>query len=82
KGPPVGAARTESAAARARRTQKELARLETQLGRLEERIAGLHELMAAVAHDHVRLGELTAELNEVLQRREDLEQAWLAAADE
>jgi ABC transport system ATP-binding/permease protein len=78
----VAAAGTESTAARARRTQKELARLETQLGRIDEQIAGLHEQMAAAAHDHVRLGELNAELNDVLQRKEDLEEAWLAAADE
>jgi ABC transport system ATP-binding/permease protein len=76
------AAGTESTAARARRTQKELARLETQLGRIDEQIAGLHEQMAAAAHDHVRLGELNAELNDVLQHKEDLEEAWLAAADE
>jgi ABC transport system ATP-binding/permease protein len=78
----AAAAGTESTAARARRTQKELARLETQLGRIDEQIAGLHEQMAAAAHDHVRLGELNAELNDVLQRKEDLEEAWLAAADE
>ncbi len=82
KAPATPAARPESAAARARRTRKELARLETQLGRIDDQITGLHELMAAAAHDHVRLGELNAELNEVLQRKEDLEEAWLAAADE
>jgi ABC transport system ATP-binding/permease protein len=75
-------ARPESAAARARRTQKELARLETQLGRIDDQIAGLHQLMAAASHDHVRLGELNDELNTVLRRKEDLEEAWLAVADE
>ncbi|HME74753.1 MAG TPA: ABC-F family ATP-binding cassette domain-containing protein [Mycobacterium sp.] len=76
------AERAESAGARAHRIRKELARLETQLGRIDEQIAGLHQLMAAAAHDHVRLRELNAELNEVLRRKEDLEEAWLAAADE
>ncbi|MCW2654372.1 MAG: ATPase component of transporter with duplicated ATPase domain [Mycobacterium sp.] len=78
----TAAARTESAAARARRVEKELARIENQLGRLDERIADLHEQMVAWAHDHVRLGELNAELNEVLERKEELEEAWLSAADE
>jgi ATP-binding cassette subfamily F protein uup len=79
---PAGGGRGESAAARARRTNKELARLEAQLGRIDDQITGLHERMAAAAHDHVRLGELTAELNEVLRRKDELEGAWLAAADE
>ena len=82
KASPATAARSESAAARARRTQKELARIESQIGRVDERIAGLHELMAAAAHDHVRLGELNVELNDALRRKEYLEAAWLAAADE
>jgi ATP-binding cassette subfamily F protein uup len=72
--------RAESASARERRTGKELARIEGQLGKLDERIAALHETMAAASHDHVRLGELTAELGELLARKEGLEEAWLAAA--
>ena len=72
----------ESAGARARRTGKELARIENQLGKAEQRIAELHEQMAAAAHDHVRLGELNAQLSEVLARKEELEEAWLAAADD
>jgi ABC transport system ATP-binding/permease protein len=39
--------RTESAAARARRTGKELARIESQLDTLDERIAELHRAMVA-----------------------------------
>ena len=74
--------RVESAAARTRRTGKELARIETRLGKLEQRISGLHEEMAAAAHDHVRLGELNAELGEVLAAKDELEQAWLEAADD
>jgi hypothetical protein len=38
--------------------------------------------MAAVANDHVRLAELNTELNALLTRKDELEQAWLAAADE
>jgi ABC-type glutathione transport system ATPase component len=75
-------ARLESAAARVRRTGKELARIESQLGKVEQRIAELHEAMAEAAHDHVRLGELNAQLAEVTTRKEALEQAWLDAADD
>jgi ABC transport system ATP-binding/permease protein len=79
---PVDAGRAESAAARARRTGKELARIESQLGKVEQQIAELHEAMAEAAHDHVRLRELNAQLDEVTTRKEALEEAWLAAADD
>ena len=74
--------RTESASARERRTAKEMARIEGQLSKLDDRITALHETMAAAAHDHVRLGELNIELGELLGRKESLEEAWLAAAEE
>jgi ATPase subunit of ABC transporter with duplicated ATPase domains len=76
------AERAESPAARVRRTGKELARIESQLDKVEQRIAELHEAMAMAAHDHVRLGELTAELGQVTARKEMLEEAWLAAAED
>ena len=38
--------------------------------------------MAAAAHDHVKLDELNAELDDLLARRESLEEAWLTAAEE
>jgi hypothetical protein len=38
--------------------------------------------MVEAASDHVRLGELNSELNELLARKESLEEAWLAAADD
>ena len=74
--------RTESASARERRTGKEMARIEGQLAKLDERIAALHESMAEAAVDHVRLGEFNAELQDLLSRKESLEEAWLSAADE
>ena len=74
--------RAESASARERRAGKEMARIEGQLAKLDERIAAMHESMADAAADHVRVGELNAELNELLTRKESLEEAWLAAADE
>ena len=74
--------RGESAAARERRAGKEMARIEGQLSKLDDRIAALHETMAQVAADHVRLSELNTELSELLARKESLEEAWLAAAEE
>jgi ABC transport system ATP-binding/permease protein len=75
-------ARGETAAARERRTGKELARIENQLTKLDGQIAALHETMAAAAADHVRLGELNRELSELTDRKDELEEAWLAAADD
>jgi ATPase subunit of ABC transporter with duplicated ATPase domains len=72
----------ESASARQRRTGKEMARIEGQLAKLDQRIAAMHVSMAEAAADHVRAGELNAELNDLLARKESLEEAWLAAADE
>jgi ABC transport system ATP-binding/permease protein len=74
--------RTETASARARRTSKEMARIEGQLAKLDEQIAAMHHAMAETAADHVRLGELNAELNQLLARKDSLEEAWLRAADE
>ncbi len=74
--------RAESASARERRAVKEMARIEGQLAKLDERIAALHESMAVAAADHVRVGELNTELQEMLTRKESLEEAWLAAAED
>jgi ABC transport system ATP-binding/permease protein len=74
--------RAESASARERRTGKEMARIEGQLAKLDERVAVLHESMAEAAADHVRLGELNAELQDLLTHKESLEEAWLAAAED
>ncbi|KUH67202.1 glycerophosphodiester phosphodiesterase [Mycolicibacterium novocastrense] len=78
---PTAGAQGETASARERRTGKEMARIEGQLEKLESRIAELHSSMAEAAADHVRLGELNAELRELLNRKESLEEAWLAAAE-
>ncbi len=78
----AGPGRAESERARQRRTGKELTRIENQLARADARIAELHEAMAAVANDHVRLAELNTELNALLTRKDELEETWLAAADE
>ena len=75
-------ARNESAAARERRVGKEMTRIENQLAKLDDQIASLHESMAHAAADHVRAGELNAELGELLVRKDSLEGAWLAAAED
>jgi ATP-binding cassette subfamily F protein uup len=74
--------RAETASARERRAGKEMARIEGQLSKVDERIGALHETMAGAASDHVRLGELNGQLQELLERKESLEEAWLAAAEE
>ncbi len=80
---PAGAGRAaRSASARERRTGKEMARIEGQLPKLDDRISALHESMADAAADHVRIGELNVELNELLARKESLEEAWLSLADD
>jgi hypothetical protein len=58
-----------------------MARIEGQLAKLDERIAAMHEAMAQAAADHVKLGELNGELNELLATKESLEEAWLTAAE-
>jgi ABC transport system ATP-binding/permease protein len=72
----------ESASARERRAGKEMARIEGQLAKIDDQITALHQSMAEEASDHVRLGELNVELGELLARKESLEEAWLAAAEE
>ncbi|HVQ50073.1 MAG TPA: ABC-F family ATP-binding cassette domain-containing protein [Mycobacterium sp.] len=73
---------SESASARERRTGKEMSRIEGQLAKLDDRIAALHQSMAEAASDHVVAGELNVELAELLARKESLEEAWLAAAED
>jgi ATPase subunit of ABC transporter with duplicated ATPase domains len=80
--PPEPSRGGESASARERRAGKEMARIEGQLSKLDDLIAALHESMAQAASDHVRAGELNVELSELLARKESLEEAWLAAAEE
>jgi ATPase subunit of ABC transporter with duplicated ATPase domains len=80
--PPQPSRGPESASARQRRAGKEMARIEGQLAKLDDLIAALHEAMADAASDHVRVGELNVELGELLERKESLEEAWLAAAQD
>ncbi|HWF26135.1 MAG TPA: ABC transporter ATP-binding protein, partial [Solirubrobacteraceae bacterium] len=70
---PSGAARREAS--------KEVQRLERALDRCASRERELHSEMSASATDHVRLNDLTADLDALAAERERLEAAWLEAAE-
>ncbi|MHB8689691.1 MAG: ABC-F family ATP-binding cassette domain-containing protein [Solirubrobacteraceae bacterium] len=74
------AAQVRQSAAALRTARKEAQRLERALERSTVREQELHEQMAAAATDHVRLGELQAELSALTDERDGLESAWLEAA--
>ncbi len=76
---PVAAA--GPSAAELRDARKEMARVEKQLARLGEREERLHAAMVEAATDHARVLELNTQLREVIDEREELELAWLAAAE-
>ncbi len=71
--------RSDAAAERIRR--KELARLESQLGKVEAEITRLHEAMAEAATDFERLAALDADLRAAQARKDEIEEAWLEAAE-
>ena len=64
-----------------RAARKEVQRLERSLERLNGREAALHEDLAAAATDHTRLRDLQVELEALGVEREQLEGAWLKAAE-
>jgi ATP-binding cassette subfamily F protein uup len=74
--PRPGAGSAEERAAR-----KTLARIDKQLARLAEQEKALDTEIAAHAHDHERLTELSSEYAVVRAERETLEQEWLEAAE-
>jgi ATPase subunit of ABC transporter with duplicated ATPase domains len=76
---PVDPGTTRSAASR--QARKDLARLEQQIARLDERLTALHEDMAAAASDYQRLNELHREIELITANKDQLEVAWLEAAD-
>jgi ATPase subunit of ABC transporter with duplicated ATPase domains len=65
-----------------RAARKELTRLERQLDRLERREAELHDQLAAHATDYARLTELDGQLRAIRTEREQIEEAWLALAEQ
>jgi ATP-binding cassette subfamily F protein uup len=64
-----------------RSRKKDLVRLERQLQKLATEEASLHDAMTEHATDHEKVAELHAQLNALLRRKSDLEDAWLVAAD-
>jgi ABC-type multidrug transport system ATPase subunit len=64
-----------------RQARKDASRLERQLARLSSREEQLHAQMAAGASDYARLGELQAQLGEVLAERGVVEEQWLELAE-
>jgi ABC transport system ATP-binding/permease protein len=70
-----------TSSATTRQAKKDLTRLELQIARLDQRLAALHEQMAAVATDFQRLTELQHEIESISASKDELELAWLEAAD-
>ena len=73
--------RSATPSAASRKAKKELARLEQQITRLDRQLSTLHDEMAAAASDYQRLAELQRELELITASKEELELAWLEAAD-
>ena len=73
--------RPRSGAALERARKKELARLESQLSKVESEIERIHDAMAASATDFERLAVLDTDLRAARARKDELEDAWLLAAE-
>ena len=76
---PAEAQSTTNAASR--QARKDLVRLEQQITRLDERLTALHEEMVTEASNHERLVQLQREIESITANKDELELAWLAAAD-
>ena len=74
-------ATSTGAAAVTRQARKDVARIESQLDKVGRRIADVHERMARHAADYGRLAELQADLDRLHAEQDDLEVAWLVAAE-
>jgi ABC transport system ATP-binding/permease protein len=67
--------------ATSRQAKKDLARLEQQIARLDRQLASLHEQMLTAADDYQRLAELQRQMESITASKDELELAWLEAAD-
>ncbi|MER5702305.1 ABC-F family ATP-binding cassette domain-containing protein [Micromonospora sp. NPDC002296] len=76
--PPAGG----MSAAEARQAKKDLTRLERQIGKLDQREAALLDQLAANATDYAKVAELDAQLKDVRAEREQVEETWLALAEQ
>ena len=77
-----GASSRASSATEARQAKKVLARVEQQLTKLDAKIERLHGQMAEAAADYGRLSTLQRDLDELAAEKDDLELAWLEAAEQ
>ncbi|WP_407650309.1 ABC-F family ATP-binding cassette domain-containing protein [Cellulomonas edaphi] len=68
-------------AADQRAARKEIGRIERRLSKIAELESRLHDKMAAQATDHVAVAALDAELRALADEKDELEAAWLEAAD-
>jgi ATP-binding cassette subfamily F protein uup len=75
-------AASASAATEARQAKKALARVEQQLSKVDERIARLHAQMVDAASDYAKLSGLQRDLDRLGAEKDDLELAWLEAAEQ
>ncbi|WP_425267388.1 ABC-F family ATP-binding cassette domain-containing protein [Cellulomonas shaoxiangyii] len=77
----AAAASAGPSAADARAARKEATRIERRLDRIAALEAALHDRMAAQATDHAAVLALDTELRALAAEREELEAAWLEAAE-
>lgn len=81
--PPTPSAEPQvSSAAEERAARKEMSRVERSLAKLAEREERLHAKIVEAAADHVRAAELDVELRALRAEKDELEAAWLAAAEQ
>ena len=73
--------RSTSDAATERQKKKDLSRLESQLSKVDKEIRRLHDKMTTSASDYEQLARLTADLQTAEARRDEIEEAWLVAAE-
>ncbi|OYO21617.1 glycerophosphodiester phosphodiesterase [Enemella dayhoffiae] len=78
---PVEGTRPGPSPAQVRQAKKDLARIEQQLEKLAARVERVHAEMAESAADHVRLTELQQTETELTAQHDELEAAWLEAAE-
>ncbi|WP_373308241.1 ABC-F family ATP-binding cassette domain-containing protein [Cellulomonas oligotrophica] len=78
---PVAPPTDGPSAAEVRAARKEVARIERRLEKIAALEAGLHDRMAAQATDHAAVTALDAELRALAAERDELEAAWLEAAE-
>ncbi|GAA1387919.1 ABC-F family ATP-binding cassette domain-containing protein [Luteococcus peritonei] len=78
---PAAASGPKVSAAEQRAAKKEMSRIDGQLTKLRARMDRLHQQMAEAASDYTRLAELQAELQLATDESDELELAWLEAAE-